>query len=185
MPAGSGAAGASPVLPPESEVSTTCKQEEGGSLPSSSSGSSGIYKEVLLLLKISAPAGCEERGEPAGRLGDDKLERLFHVFVGRELCTLCFQRTGSLFRSSQRAVETRLVLPAQSNRQRLGVAPRAAAPTAAARAARLRRRMNERSGVAPLHLAPAATAGPPFFSLCGSERVIGEECGAEIQTALL
>lgn len=42
----------------------------------------------------------------------------------------------------------------------------------------------EHSGVAPLHLEPAATAGPPFFSLCGSERVIGEECGVEIQTAL-
>lgn len=99
---------------------------------------------MLLLLKTSAPTGCEERGQPASQLADDKLERLFHVFVGRELRTLCFQRIGSLFGRSRCAVETQLMLPAQSNWQRLGVAPRAAATTAAAGAVHLRRRMNER-----------------------------------------
>lgn len=62
MLAGQGAAGASSVLPPESKVTL----EEGGSLPSSSSSRGGIYKEMLLLPKISAPTGCEERGRLAG-----------------------------------------------------------------------------------------------------------------------
>lgn len=85
-----------------------------------------FYKDILFLLKISAPAYSEELVKLADWVENDKLERHFHVFVAKRSSNILLQeyRKSFFHKLPVCVAEIRfgagnacLLLPPQSNQQ--------------------------------------------------------------------